>query len=47
MKFLGIQNGWKVAPHCWTHFIARLICIEKTPGWFSIEIIGFVFFFGE
>ena len=45
MKF-EMQNGWREAPHCWPHFLAR-------PLWFdwygargsmniSVEIVGFV-----
>ncbi len=45
MKYLGMMNGWKQAPHCWKTFIALPIRIDRTPRWTSISLFGVVFFF--
>lgn len=47
IKYLGMQNGWRVARHCWPHFIARPFWISKNLCFISVEFVGFVFFFGK
>lgn len=45
MKFLAFMNGWRDAPHCWPYFLINPFRIERTPGWISISLLGFVWFF--
>lgn len=28
-----IMNGWRDAPHCWKHYLARPFWLEPYGGW--------------
>lgn len=45
MRLIGFMNGWRLAPHCWWRFIVSPIGWDITLGWWSVSIVGFVFFF--
>lgn len=47
MKLIGFLNGWAEAPHCWKTFACRPFRVERTVAWTSVEVFGFVFFFGR
>jgi len=46
MRYLGMMNGWKDAPHCWKNHISKPLWFEGiTYNWISFTVLGFIFFF--
>lgn len=42
---VSFENGWRVAPHCWKHYIFSPFGFDKCEAFTSISMFGFVFWF--
>lgn len=44
MKIIGWMNGWVECPECWRRLLWPPLRISRSPGWMSVQVLGFVVF---
>lgn len=47
MRLICVMNGWRDAPEHWWRYLVLPFRYERTHGWRSVGLFGFVFFFAR